>query len=78
MAERVRFELTNPAKGLQFSRLVYSTALPSLRGQFYWKPNGRSTPFLFLVSALVSCFDYDFSTLYVLRHSYIFEGRLGP
>jgi len=31
LAERVRFELTEPAKARQFSRLVHSTALPPLR-----------------------------------------------
>jgi hypothetical protein len=31
MAERVRFELTSPVKGLRFSRPVHSTALPPLR-----------------------------------------------
>ena len=31
LAEGVRFELTNPVKGLQFSRLVQSTALPPFR-----------------------------------------------
>jgi hypothetical protein len=32
VAERVRFELTSPVKGLRFSRPVQSTALPPLRG----------------------------------------------
>ena len=36
MAESEGFEPSSPAKGCQFSRLVYSTALPALRGQFYW------------------------------------------
>ena len=31
MAEEVRFELTDPVKGRQFSRLVQSTALPLFR-----------------------------------------------
>jgi hypothetical protein len=31
VAERVRFELTSPVKGLRFSRPVHSTALPPLR-----------------------------------------------
>src|SRR5579863_3981761 len=31
VAERVRFELTNPVRGLRFSRPVQSTALPPLR-----------------------------------------------
>src|SRR5665213_1758918 len=31
MAERVRFELTSPVKGLRFSRPVHSTTLPPLR-----------------------------------------------
>jgi hypothetical protein len=31
LAERVRFELTSPVKGLRFSRPVHSTALPPLR-----------------------------------------------
>ena len=31
LAERVRFELTVPVKGRQFSRLEQSTALPPLR-----------------------------------------------
>jgi hypothetical protein len=31
LAERVRFELTNPVRGLRFSRPVQSTALPPLR-----------------------------------------------
>ena len=31
MAERVRFELTSPVKGLRFSRPVQSTALPPLQ-----------------------------------------------
>lgn len=35
MAERVGFEPTSPAKGCQFSRLVFSTAQPSLRRSFY-------------------------------------------
>jgi hypothetical protein len=30
VAERVRFELTSPVKGLRFSRPVHSTALPPL------------------------------------------------
>ncbi len=31
LAERVRFELTSPVKGLRFSRPVQSTALPPLQ-----------------------------------------------
>ena len=31
LAERVRFELTGPAKARRFSRPVHSTALPPLR-----------------------------------------------
>jgi hypothetical protein len=35
MAESEGFEPSSPAKGCQFSRLVYSTALPALRRPFY-------------------------------------------
>ena len=36
MAESEGFEPSKPAKACQFSRLVYSTALPALRRPFYW------------------------------------------
>ena len=35
MAESEGFEPSKPAKARQFSRLVYSTALPALRRPFY-------------------------------------------
>lgn len=34
VAESEGFEPSKPAKACQFSRLVYSTALPTLRDQF--------------------------------------------
>jgi hypothetical protein len=34
VAERVRFELTSPVKGLRFSRPVHSTTLPPLQDYF--------------------------------------------
>lgn len=74
MAERERFELSSPAKGCQFSRLVYSTALPSLRGQFYWKPIFRATAFLALAGALVGGITSGISILERLLRSCIFVG----
>ena len=47
MAERVRFELTSPVKGLRFSRPVHSTALPPLRrvaARFYPTKYGCARP----------------------------------
>lgn len=43
LAESEGFEPSSPAKGCQFSRLVYSTALPALRRPFYWFRRGDSS-----------------------------------
>jgi hypothetical protein len=45
MAESEGFEPSNPVRGCQFSRLVYSTALPALRRPFYWFWRVYSTGF---------------------------------
>ncbi len=42
LAESEGFEPSSPVKGCQFSRLVYSTALPALRRPFYWRWVGDS------------------------------------
>lgn len=43
LADRVGFEPTEPARARQFSRLVFSTAQPSVRRWFYgfWAPVSR-------------------------------------